>query len=228
MEKNLKYLPTTGSFLLAVIFAFSVFFHACKKDPYQTDRAGIDMDLKISRFEEELFTLDFDSIQAAIPVLKARYGDFFDIFNYRIINIGGPDMVTYPDYLKSFLTDYLNNEVYRVTMEVFPDLEELQANWGDASEQSRSMYDINQGVSGGATTRDNPTDFNFHQRELSNYERRMVWDILARSLTQQELNLLDRYRPSTKAAPMTLFERLRSLTYYRSIKRPIGGLEPKS
>jgi hypothetical protein len=132
VEKNLKYLPTTGWFVLPVIFVFSVFFHACKKDPYQTDITGIKMVLQISRFEEDLFTLDFDSIPASIPVLKARYGDFFDIFNYRIINIGGSDMVTYPDYLKSFLTDYLNNEVYRVTMEVFPDLEDLQSRLNDA------------------------------------------------------------------------------------------------
>ena len=80
----------------------------------------------------DLFGLDFDSIPEAIPLLKKRYGDFFDIFNYRIINIGGSDMVTYPEYLQRFLTDYLNNEVYRRTMEVFPDLENLQSDLNDA------------------------------------------------------------------------------------------------
>jgi hypothetical protein len=108
-----------------------------------------------------------------------------------------------------------------------PNLDELVETWDDTAAQSRSNYDINQGDSGGSTTKGNPTDFNFHQRKLSNYERRMVRDILARSLTQQELTLLDRYRPSTEAAPLTLIERLRSLTYYRSRKRPIGGLKPK-
>jgi hypothetical protein len=140
VEKNLKYLPTAGRFVLPVILVFSVFYHACKKDPYHTDIAGIEMDLKISRFEKDLFSLDFDSLPAAIPVLKSRYGDFFDIFNYRIINIGGSDMVTYPDYLKSFLTDYLNNEVYRLTMEVFPDLGELQSQLNDAFRRYRYHF----------------------------------------------------------------------------------------
>jgi hypothetical protein len=132
VEKRLKYLPTTGMLVLPVSLVFVMLFQACKKDPYHTDIAGIEMDLQIYRFEEDLFGLDFDSISAAIPMLKDRYGDFFDIFNYRIINIGGSDQVTYPDYLKSFLTDYLNNEVYRVTMEVFPDLDALETELNNA------------------------------------------------------------------------------------------------
>lgn len=118
--------------VLPVSLVFVMLFQACKKDPYHTDIAGIEMDLQIYRFEEDLFGLDFDSIPAAIPMLKDRYGDFFDIFNYRIINIGGSDQVTYTDYLKSFLTDYLNNEVYRVTMEVFPDLDALETELNNA------------------------------------------------------------------------------------------------
>ncbi len=132
MEKNPKYLPTAGGLVQAIILVLIMLFQGCRQDPYQTDIGGIEMDLQISRFEVDLFGLDFDSIPEAIPGLKGRYGDFFDIFNYRIINIGGSDMVTYPDYLKSFLTDYLNNEVYRVTMEVFPDLEDLQSELNNA------------------------------------------------------------------------------------------------
>jgi len=118
--------------VLPVILGLTMLFQGCRQNPYQTDIAGIKMDLQISRFEVDLYELDFDSIPAAIPGLKNRYGDFFDIFNYRIINIGGSDMVTYPDYLRSFLTDYLNNEVYRVTMEVFPDLGYLQSQLNNA------------------------------------------------------------------------------------------------
>ena len=132
MEKRLKYLPSAALPVLTVILGLALLFQSCRQDPYHTDIAGIDMDLQISRFEMDLFGLDFDSIPEAIPLLKKRYGDFFDIFNYRIINIGGSDMVTYPEYLQRFLTDYLNNEVYRRTMEVFPDLENLQSDLNDA------------------------------------------------------------------------------------------------
>jgi hypothetical protein len=140
VEKNRKYLPTAGRVVLPVILVLSMLFHACRKDPYQTDISGIELDLQISRFEVDLFGLDFDSIPAAIPMLKGRYGDFFDIFNYRIVNIGGSDQVTYPDYLKSFLSDYLNNEVYRVTMAVFPDLDVLESRLNDAFKRYRYHF----------------------------------------------------------------------------------------
>jgi hypothetical protein len=82
--------------------------------------------MKITRFETDLFALDFDSIPENVPRLYEKYGDFFDLYNYRIINIGGARQVTYPDYLKSFLTDHLNNQVYRETMRVYPDLTRLE------------------------------------------------------------------------------------------------------
>jgi hypothetical protein len=111
---------------------FMLPFTACRKTTYQTDISGIEMGLNIGRFEHDLFELDFDSIPASVPLLYERYGEFFDLFNYRIINIGGARQPTYPDYLKSFLTDYLNHQVYRETLEVFPDLAELESVLGDA------------------------------------------------------------------------------------------------
>ena len=118
--------------VLPIILVLAIYFQGCRQHPYRTDIEGIKLDLEIHRFEVELFSLDLDSIPEAIPRLESRYGDFFDIFNYRIINIGGADQPAYPDYLKSFLTDYLNNEVYRVTMSVFPDLADLEDKLSDA------------------------------------------------------------------------------------------------
>jgi hypothetical protein len=140
VEKRSNYLPTENGLVLPVVIFLALFFQGCRQEPYHTDIGGMDMDLQIARFEADLFSLDFDSIPAAIPGLRNRYGDFFEIFNHRIINIGGADQVTYPEYLKRFLTDYLNNEVYRLTMQVFPDLEELQGQLNDAFKRYRYHF----------------------------------------------------------------------------------------
>ncbi|MFC2115199.1 hypothetical protein ACFLTU_01900 [Bacteroidota bacterium] len=127
-----KYLPT-GRFLLpGVLTLLLVLIPSCRKTNYQTDISDIELNLEIKRFEQDLFTIDFDSISENIPLLYQRYGDFFDLFNYRIINIGSAQQITYPDYIKSFLTDYLNNQVYLETMEVFPELGELENVLRDA------------------------------------------------------------------------------------------------
>jgi hypothetical protein len=98
----------------------------CNKNPYKADIRSEDLQIKIKRFEIDLFNTDLDSIEASIPKFYKEYSNFFDLFNYKIINIGGAGQKTYPEYLKIFLTDYLNNEVYKKTMETFPDLSDLE------------------------------------------------------------------------------------------------------
>jgi hypothetical protein len=129
---SLKYLPTRKLCIIALPVIIALSFSSCRKTTYQTDISGTEMEFGIGRFERDLFGLDFDSIQDSVPFLYERYGEFFDLFNYRIINIGGARQPTYPDYLKSFLTDYLNHQVYGETMKVFPDLSELEAELSDA------------------------------------------------------------------------------------------------
>jgi len=116
--------------LLFIFFLLTLF--GCRKDPYQVDVSDIDLDLKIHRLENDLFSLQLDNIETAIPKLEEEYGAFFDLFNYRIINIGGSDQSVYPEYLLYFLTDQLNNEVYGRVMEVFPDISWLELEMTEA------------------------------------------------------------------------------------------------
>ena len=82
--------------------------------------------VEIKRFEQDLFSLEIDSISSAVPGMYEKYEDFFDLFNYRVIGIGGATLPTYPDYLKTFLTDYLNYQVYQETMGIYTDLSDLE------------------------------------------------------------------------------------------------------
>jgi hypothetical protein len=95
-----------------------------------------------------------------------------------------------------------------------PSAEDLAAAWDDAGTESRALYDVNQGRSGGAVTKHNPTDFKYHQRNLSEFERRLVWDTLRRKLSKDELGLLDRYAEAAPARPLTLAERAKAIPYY--------------
>jgi hypothetical protein len=109
-------------FLTGIIFIVA----GCVKNPYKADISSEDLRIEIKRFEKDLFNTNLDSIRESIPGFYSKYGDFFDLFNYKIINIGGAGQRTYPDYLKVFLTDYLNNEVYKKTIQTFPDLDDLE------------------------------------------------------------------------------------------------------
>lgn len=115
-----------GKITTKIIVCLLILFNGCKINHYKVDISDEDLQIKIKRFEMDLFSMDLDSIEANIPGIYEKYGDFFDLFNYRIINIGGAGQRTYPEYLKIFLTDYLNYEVYKRTMEIYPDVDDLE------------------------------------------------------------------------------------------------------
>lgn len=89
-----------------------------------------------------------------------------------------------------------------------PTLPEMRRDWERAGEQSRSLYDRNQRKGGGARTRHEPLNFRFHQAALSASEKAKLWRHLDASLTDDELGLVDRFRPSGLQEPQSWRERL--------------------
>lgn len=96
----------------------------CRKDPFFVDLSNIDLKLDISRFETELFEADPSVIENDIPEWENDYGLFFQHFNY-IVNLGNSNTPEYADNLRRFVTDPFNYRIYKRTMEVFPDLDNI-------------------------------------------------------------------------------------------------------
>ncbi len=109
-------------FSLALIF---LIVSSCKKGKYDIDVSNIDVNIKIKRFEKDLFKIDPSQIENNIPMLENKYNSFFQIFNYRIIKIGNSRSTEYPYLLRLFISDYTNFKLYERTQEVFPNLDEL-------------------------------------------------------------------------------------------------------
>jgi len=72
---------------------------------------------------------------------------------------------------------------------------DIAAEWEAVGKASRSAYQRRQFWSGGAKTRKNPTDFEFHQRSLPDAEKAEVWRWLEAELSAANLAHIARYRP---------------------------------
>jgi hypothetical protein len=103
-----------------------VLVSSCNKGIKPPDISDIQLETKIQRFERELFEMDVDTIPDAINYFYREYGDFYDIFNYYIVDLGRPSDKAYSGYLTLFIKDDLNREVYEEVNEIFPDLEPLE------------------------------------------------------------------------------------------------------
>lgn len=109
-----------------------VTFIGCKHNSLDVDISDIDLNVKIHRFDKELFAVEFDSIDKEIASFYANYGDFFDVFNVHVINIGAASQKYYGSYLSMFLNDPYNLEVYEYTQNTYFDLTDIEQTLSNA------------------------------------------------------------------------------------------------
>jgi len=80
---------------------------SCTRNPQKINVSNVPIVLKIKHLDVDLLKQKPDQMQAAIPVLKSSYGEFFDIFTYRMIAIGGVEQPNFTGLLSSFVADTL-------------------------------------------------------------------------------------------------------------------------
>jgi len=112
--------------ILLTAFLIITLFNSCIFRNNDVDLTGINLNIKIHRFEQDIFSLDKDSLELLIPGIENKYGEFFGLFNNKIISIGGTNNKEYADNLKIFLSDIMIADGYRKCREVFPDLNLLE------------------------------------------------------------------------------------------------------
>ncbi len=116
--------------LLILIFVFSVIM-SCKRDHYKADVSSVDLTLKIERLEKDLFSIDPAEIESAVPALRNKYKGFLQLFSY-VINTGSISDSTFGVLLTRFCTDKQNNDIYKLTVQLYPDLSNIELELQEA------------------------------------------------------------------------------------------------
>ncbi len=106
--------------LITVVWMIS----ACRSKP--------EVQIKIGRLEQSLFTIPVDSVAAFVPRLQQQYGELFDLYNLKVIAIGSSADPQYPERLTGFLTDSYMHMAYNKVSEVYPDLTDLETGLSKA------------------------------------------------------------------------------------------------
>lgn len=87
--------------LLLITLWSAASFYSCGSDPLDIDISNIELDLKIKRFEKDLFNTNKNKPE----FLKKEYGLFFQDFTEQIINIGSAENPTTTYQLSQFIHD---------------------------------------------------------------------------------------------------------------------------
>ncbi len=111
--------------MLLFLCGFFLLFIGCAGNSLDVDVSGIDADVEVERFDISLFGVSSDSVDSTVGVIYSKYGDFFDVFNVHVVNIGSASAKRYSSYLSMFINDPLNREVFEYTREIFDDMDEI-------------------------------------------------------------------------------------------------------
>ena len=110
-------------FLLLVVSAFVGI--SCKKNPHKVKLSGNEKDVEIVKFGDEFFAAGY-SDTSAIVALRNKYPDFFDLFTYRVIQIGGLGEEQFFEGVKHFQTDTMILNIRKSEKSVFSDFSKIE------------------------------------------------------------------------------------------------------
>lgn len=105
------------------LIAFAIFFIiSCGDNDFDLDVSDIELELNIKRFDKDLFKFNIDSAAYYISKFQNEYGEFYEIYNYKIIAIGSPAGRRYSDSLYYFLKYCKDENIKKEVSEKNPDI----------------------------------------------------------------------------------------------------------
>ncbi len=112
--------------LIIILATLVICFNSCtcRHEP-KIPLASIDIEIKVKRFDQDLFGIKSDSIEVEVNKLKLKYSPFFEFFCEGIIGIGSPNEPDYSDYLLSFINDNMVSQTYQAVESVFADTKKI-------------------------------------------------------------------------------------------------------
>ncbi len=93
---------STVKYLL--LFALPVILFSCQENPLEIDVSQVKVDLKVKRFEQQLFSYE-KITDTEVNDLTSNFNPFYTAFVENIINVGKADDPSNYYYLNSFIHD---------------------------------------------------------------------------------------------------------------------------
>lgn len=116
---------------LITLMVFSILF-SCGNNPLDIDVSDVQVDLKVKRFDQDLFQYSNDISQENVKELNTKYGLFFEDFTASVINIGSAKNPNINYQLNSFTNDSYIKEIKVDVDNVYADFSPYKDELEDA------------------------------------------------------------------------------------------------
>jgi gliding motility-associated lipoprotein GldB len=121
-------ISTRFSLKQGVLMYMILLITSCTPNTRQADVSGIRAEVKAERFERDLFS----SGEAHITDLEKKYGSFFNLFIYKLTELGTPDTSLLRERIRDFCTDADLREIFNSSEKINRDFTGVDAELTDA------------------------------------------------------------------------------------------------
>jgi hypothetical protein len=111
--------------IIIVVIAGSFLFSFCKSKKNIPNVNSIKIDLKIERFEKDLFAIDTTTLSHSLDILSQKYASFLPDYLYSVLALTPQPAATINE-LKLFLKDSIYRSIYEDATKKFTSLNKVQ------------------------------------------------------------------------------------------------------
>lgn len=117
---------------LLFVFVLFAILYSCKQNSLKVKIPDSVENIKIVRFEKELFSINSTDTLNSLVEMSNKYPDFFNLFTYKVIQIGGIGDSLFQEGMKRFLTDTMIQDIKRLVDAKFDDFDETGKQLNEA------------------------------------------------------------------------------------------------
>ncbi len=126
--------------LLILVLGVAVYFVLKPKNRFDVNVSNIDLNVKIERFDADIFNTDTTKIDAEIARFREKYGEFFDIYSQGIMMFGNPESEEFAQTFKLFLADTTFHKVYADAEAKYADVSDIEKKLTDAFRRAKYFF----------------------------------------------------------------------------------------
>lgn len=112
---------------IIIIGSISLLLVACNRDPLAVNTDNIELSVTTQRFEQDLFKGSYAGEMERTLALRNKYGTFFDLFVFKILNIPDEGDSISAANLTKFVTDGEMNDILRLTDSVYTTITDINS-----------------------------------------------------------------------------------------------------
>ena len=113
--------------IILIVVILAVLASSCKNNnEFNVDISDIEVNINTKHFEKDLFKFNVDSSDHYLNLYRQKYGEFFKLFNYQVVEMGSSEDKHYAENLDLYVRYWENEDISKILEKEFPDFEKDQ------------------------------------------------------------------------------------------------------